>query len=244
MMAGHGSGGVLQRRQSSAPAAALASNLATKAELRKLHPAPLEGMGQRLGSTLATAVATAALVAILGGCTQVQHRGAASGSGAGAGASAGGRSDGRSAGAGGGPIDPCGLATRDEINGTLGQPAETPQTDDRGMLTACTVWSQGHERYLVILLPPGDVEAGRPGLDWTRPRFDSYCADKHTARAVSGVGDAACFVLGKDSGELIVVKNTFAVSCYLWFDDARQRPAEDALLSTLRTLAAAIVSRR
>lgn len=201
-------------------------------------------MGQRFGSAIAITVGAVALVAILSGCTQVQHRGAAGGSSVGAGASPGGRSESGSGGAGGGPIDPCGLATRDEINGALGQPAETPQTDDRGMLTACTVWSQGHERYLVILLPPGDVEAGRPGLDWTRPRFDSYCADKHTARAVNGVGDAACFVLGKDSGELIAVKGTFAVSCYLWFDDAAQRPAEDALLSTLRTLAGVIVSRR
>jgi hypothetical protein len=142
-----------------------------------------------------------------------------------------------------GPLDPCGLATPGDISAALGRPAETPHTDDRGMLTACTVWSQGHERYLVILLPPGNREDARPGLDWTRPRFDSYCADKH-ARAVTGVGDAACFVLGKDSGELNALKGPFAVSCYLSLDDAGQRPAEDALLATLRTLATAIMSRR
>jgi hypothetical protein len=191
-------------------------------------------MGQRLRSVLAAA----ALVAVLGGCGGTQHTGAAGGPGAGGGAGTGASASG---GSGGGPIDPCGLATSDDITAALGLPAETPQTDDRGMLTACTVWAEGHERYVVILLPPGNLRAPRPGLDWTRERFDSYCADK-TARAVSGVGEAACFVLGKDNGELNVLKGTFAVSCYLAFYDAR--PTEDVLLSTLRTLAGAILSRR
>ncbi len=94
------------------------------------------------------------------------------------------------------------------------------------------------------LCTPGDVEAGRPALGWTRPRFGSYCADKQTARAVSGIGEAACFMLGKDSSKLNVLNDSFAASCYLSFDGAQQRPAEDALLSTRRTLADAIVSHR
>jgi hypothetical protein len=89
--------------------------------------------------------------------------------------------------------------------------------------------------------------AGRCGGGPAGPRLDPAAVRIVLRRQTHCPGcerRRRCCVLGTDSGELVVVKGTLAVSCYLWFDDARQRPAEDALLSTLRTLAGAIVSRR
>jgi hypothetical protein len=51
-------------------------------------------------------------------------------------------------------------------------------------------------------------------------------------------------VLDDASGDLRVLRGDCAVSCYLGYNGAADRPADDVVVSTLRTLAAAILSRR
>ena len=191
----------------------------------------MTGWKQPLGAVLCLA----AVLAVLGGCDRSGRTQPGVAEPAGAGATAASAPD--------KALDPCTLVTPEEIAAALTQPADTPESDDRGVASSCTVWSHSRDRYLVVmLLAPGFD--GTPGFGWTRPEFDEVCAGYKTNRAVSGLGDAACFTLTKESATIEVLHGSFAFSCHLAFDRAEQRLAEDAMLSTLRTLAVAILSRR
>lgn len=186
-------------------------------------------MRRRLGVALC-AVAT---VAVLGGCGNSASGGPAA-PGPGTTSATAGRPR---------AVNPCTLPTPQEIAAALTQPAQDPDSAGLTAVIQCTWWSKSGDRYVgVQLAKPHGLSDIPEGFGWTRERFDEYRgSDEH---AVSGVGDAAWFRVDKESGNLDVLKGSFAFTVFLDFLRAKDRPAEDSLLATLRTLAIGIASRQ
>jgi hypothetical protein len=139
-------------------------------------------------------------------------------------------------------LDPCTMATAPELAALLTEPAGSPEPGSTMLSNYCTWWNQRRDRYLMLQLPTAGA-TGTPGRGWTRELFGAYCAGEDK-RSVNGVGDAACFSIGKDSAWLSVLKGSFACSLDLEFVSAKDMPAEDGVLSSLRTFATAVVARQ
>jgi len=139
-------------------------------------------------------------------------------------------------------IAPCTLPTTGEIVAALGQPTDGPGQTTSTPVVNCFWTSQSRDRWVGVGLDQAGGLRDIPlGFGWSRKEFD----DMHTGeQPLSGVGDAAWFLVWPDSGHLSVLKGEFAFNVFLVFNRAKDRPPPDTLLATLRPFAIGIASRR
>ncbi len=139
-------------------------------------------------------------------------------------------------------LDPCTMATDQELTAILGVTPATPErTQDPGGFVLCTWYDADRKRHLAVeLLEP--LISAPPGYGWTRQYFDTALGKG--AKPVAGVGDDAWHRADLKIAWLYVLKGELAFAVALAYLDLNARPrSDDAILATLQPLAAAIAGR-